>query len=55
MCQLALVLNQLGANGLKDKRHQHPGTQPLLSLLEQAQMKQTLQTPNALWRMIEQS
>jgi hypothetical protein len=22
--------NQLGANGLKDKRHQHPGTQPLL-------------------------
>jgi hypothetical protein len=23
--------NQLSANGLKDKRHQHPGTQPLIS------------------------
>jgi hypothetical protein len=44
--------NQLGANGLKDKRHQHPGTQPLLSVVEQAQMKQTLRTPTAdggLW------
>jgi hypothetical protein len=44
--------NQLGANGLKDKGHQHPGTQPLLSIVEQAQMKQTLQTPPAdggLW------
>ena len=44
--------NQLGANGLKDKRRQHPGTQPLLSIVEQAQMKQTLQTPPAdggLW------
>jgi hypothetical protein len=38
--------NQLGVKGLKDKRHQHPGSQPLLSLVEQAQMKQTLQTPN---------
>ena len=44
--------NQLGANGLKDKRHQHPGTQPLISQVQQAQMKQTLQTPPAdggLW------
>jgi len=44
--------NQLGANGLKDKRRQHPGTQPLLSVVEQAQMKQTLRTPTAdggLW------
>jgi hypothetical protein len=44
--------NQLGVNGWKDKRHQHLGSQPLLSLVEQAQMKQTLQTPNAdrgLW------
>src|SRR4028119_2174989 len=39
--------NQLGVNGLKDKRHQDPGSQPLLSLVEQAQIKQTLQTPNA--------
>ena len=39
--------NQLGANGLKDKRHQHPGTQPLLSVVEQAQMKQTLRTATA--------
>ena len=44
--------NQLGANGLKDKRHQHPGTQPLLSVVEQAQLLQTLRTPTAdggLW------
>jgi transposase len=44
--------NQLGAKGLKDKRHQHPGCQPLLSLVEQAQLLQTLQTPPAdggLW------
>jgi hypothetical protein len=37
---------------LKDKRHQHPGCQPLLSLVEQAQLLQTLQTPPAdggLW------
>ncbi|TAG95431.1 MAG: helix-turn-helix domain-containing protein [Oscillatoriales cyanobacterium] len=39
--------NQLGANGLKDKRHQHPGTQPLLSVVEQAQLLQTLRTPTA--------
>ena len=39
--------NQLGVNGWKDKRQQHPGSQPLLSLLEQAQIKQTLHTPNA--------
>jgi transposase len=44
--------NQLGANGLKDKRHQHPGTPPLLSVVEQAQLLQTLRTPTAdggLW------
>jgi transposase len=44
--------NQLGVNGLKDKRHQDPGSQPLLSLVEQAQLLQTLQTPPAdggLW------
>ena len=44
--------NQLGAKGLKDKRHQHPGCQPLLSLVEQAQLLPTLQTPPAdggLW------
>ena len=44
--------HQLGANGLKDQRHQHPGTQPLLSVGEQAQLLQTLQTPTAdggLW------
>ncbi|MEG3968513.1 helix-turn-helix domain-containing protein [Microcoleus sp. T2B6] len=44
--------NQLGANGLKDKRHQHPDTQPLLSVVEQAQLLQTLRTPTAdggLW------
>jgi transposase len=44
--------NQLGAHGLKDKRHQHPGTQPLLSVVEQAQLLQTLQAPpgdGGLW------
>jgi hypothetical protein len=44
--------NQLGANGLKDKRHPHPGTPPLLSVVEQAQLLQTLGTPTAdggLW------
>ena len=44
--------NQLGVNGLKDKRHQHPGTPPLLSVVEQAQLLQTLQAPPAdggLW------
>lgn len=44
--------NQLGAKGLKDKRHKHPGCQPLLSQVEQAQLLQTLQTPTAdggLW------
>ena len=39
--------NQLGVNGLKDKRHQHPGSQPLLSVVEQAQLLQTLQAPPA--------
>jgi transposase len=37
---------------LKDKRHQHPGTQPLISQVQQAQLLQTLQTPPAdggLW------
>ncbi|MEG4281455.1 winged helix-turn-helix domain-containing protein [Microcoleus sp. MON1_C1] len=32
---------------MKDKRHQHPGTQPLLSVVEQAQLLQTLRTPTA--------
>ena len=44
--------NQLGTNGLKDKRHQHPGAQPLLSVVEQAQLLQSLQTPatdGGLW------
>jgi transposase len=44
--------NQLGVNGLKDKRHQHPGTQPLLSVVEQAQLLQTLRSSTAdggLW------
>jgi transposase len=44
--------NELGTDGLKDKRHQHPGCQPLLSEVEQAQLWQTLQTPPAdggLW------
>lgn len=39
--------NELGAEGLKDFRHQHPGCQPLLSEVEQAQLMQTLQTPPA--------
>jgi hypothetical protein len=34
--------NELGAEGLKDKRHQHRGCQPLLPQAEQAQMKQNL-------------
>ncbi|MEG4231486.1 helix-turn-helix domain-containing protein [Microcoleus sp. Pol11C3] len=44
--------NQLGAKGLKDQRHQHPGTPPLLSVVEQAQLLQILQAPPAdggLW------
>lgn len=44
--------NQLGADGLKDFRHQHPGGQPLLSEVETAQLLQTLQSPPAdggLW------
>ena len=44
--------NQLGAHGLKDKRHQHPGAQPLLSVVQQAQLLQSLRTPTAdggLW------
>lgn len=44
--------NQLGADGLKDKRHQHPGGEPLLSQVEAAQLLQALQTPPAdggLW------
>ena len=44
--------NQLGTNGLKDKRHQHPGAQPLLSVVEQAQLLQSLHTPatdGGLW------
>jgi transposase len=44
--------NQLGTNRLKDKRHQHPGAQPLLSVVEQAQLLQSLQTPatdGGLW------
>ena len=37
---------------MKDKRHQHPGGQPILSEVELAQLLQVLQTPPAdggLW------
>ncbi len=50
--RLVCRYNQLGINGLKDKRHQHPGAQPLLSVVEQAQLLQSLQTPptdGGLW------
>ena len=37
---------------MKDKRHKHPGAQPMLSEVQQAQLLQALQTPTAdggLW------
>lgn len=50
--RLARRYNELGANGLKDKRHEHPGCQPILSEVQQAQLGQALRTPPAdggLW------
>ena len=44
--------NQLGVNGMKDERHQHPGGKPILNEIEQAQLLQVLQNPPAdggLW------
>ena len=44
--------NELGIDGMKDKRHEHPGGKPMLTEIEQAQLLQTLQTPPAdggLW------
>ncbi|GAB1537624.1 hypothetical protein NUACC21_02730 [Scytonema sp. NUACC21] len=44
--------NTQGLLGMKDKRHQHPGGQPLLNEIQQAQLLQTLQNPPAdggLW------
>jgi transposase len=44
--------NELGVDGMKDLRHEHPGATPLLTEIEQAQLLQTLQTPPAdggLW------
>src|SRR4028119_869367 len=44
--------NQLGVDGMKDQRHQHPGGKPILNEIEQAQLLQVLQNPPAdggLW------
>ncbi len=44
--------NAQGQEGMKDKRHQHPGGQPLLNEIQQAQLLQTLRTPpgdGGLW------
>ena len=44
--------NAHGVDGLKDKRHEHPGGQPMLSEIQQAQLLQALRTPPAdggLW------
>ena len=39
--------NAHGVDGLKDKRHEHPGGQPMLSEIQQAQLLQALRTPPA--------
>lgn len=44
--------NQHGVEGMKDKRHQHPGGMSMLNEVQQAQLLQTLQSPpvdGGLW------
>ncbi len=44
--------NAHGVDSMKDKRHEHPGAQPMLSEVQQAQLLQALQAPPAdggLW------
>lgn len=44
--------NELGIDGMKDKRHEHPGGKPILTEIELSQLLQALQTPPAdggLW------
>jgi transposase len=50
--KIARRYNQQGSEGIKDRRYQHPGGQPMLSDVEQAQLWQALQSPPAdggLW------
>lgn len=50
--QIARRYNQQGPNGLVDRRHQHPGGEPMLSDVQQAQLWQVLQSPppdGGLW------
>lgn len=50
--KIARRYNQQGLEGIKDRRYQHPGGQPMLSDVEQAQLWQALQSPppdGGLW------
>ena len=50
--RIARRYNQSGLDGLKDRRHDHPGGQPLLSDVQQALLWQALQAPapdGGLW------
>lgn len=50
--QIARRYNQQGPNVLLDRRHQHPGGEPMLSDVQQAQLWQVLQSPHpdgGLW------
>ena len=50
--KIARRYNQQGVEAMRDGRYQHPGGQPMLSDIEQAQLWQALQSPPAdggLW------
>ena len=40
--KIARRYNELGSDGLRDRRHQHPGAEPLISDVQQAQLLQVL-------------
>lgn len=50
--KIARRYNELGSDGLRDRRHQHPGAEPLISDVQQAQLLQVLCEPpgdGGLW------
>jgi transposase len=43
--ELVWGYNRIGPETLGDKRHEHPGAEPLLNEMQQAQLRQVLQSP----------
>ncbi|MDZ8186632.1 MAG: hypothetical protein RMX96_17505 [Nostoc sp. ChiSLP02] len=45
--------NELGIDGMKDLRHEHPGGKPMLTEIEQAQLLLPITNSTRRWRIVE--